>query len=237
MQARTSLSFQRQNSDANKSVTIPDSNSAPYLSAPSRSFSVGYYPSPQTSPNSKTTFTPSNSNLGQPQPPQQSTPVSAGKTTFRSFRNLLPFGPGKSSASPNTSSSSTLTPKRSFSLGQRPAKENEKGGDKKPRSPIPSLPDLPDPQRPPVLLIQNAPTPAQAGVNTPSRTPGPTPLPPQLPPLQLQSETQQSAPLISITLPFPAPASSTSTVSPSQSGIDHGTFTPCAYHFRPHSIR
>jgi len=226
MQARTSISLQRQNPDANKSGSIPDSNSTPYLSAPSRSFSVGHYPSPQTSPNSKTTFTPSNSNVGQSQLPHQSTPVSAGKTTFRSFRNLLPFGPGKTPASPNTSSSSTLTPKRSFSLGQRPAKEKEKGGDKKPRSPLPNLPDLPDPQKSPVLVIQNAPPSSETGVTIPSRTPGLTP--PQLPPLQLQTETQQSAPLISITLPFPATASTPSSISPSSSGIDRGKFLPAS---------
>ena len=215
MQARTSFSIQPQNSNANKSGSIPDSYSAPHLSSQSRSFSVGHYPSPQTSPNSKTTSTPSNSNAGQPQPQQQSTPVLAGRTTFRSFRNLLPFGPGKTPASPNTSSSSILTPKRSFSLGQRPAKEKEKGGDKKSRSPIPSVPDLPDLQKPPILIVQNATLPSETGVTT-------TSLPPQLPPLQLQSEAPKPAPLISITLPFPTSASTPSSVSPSPPRTDHG---------------
>ena len=138
MQARTSLSLYHQNLNTNKSGLIPDSSSIPHLPSQSRSFSVGHSPSPQTSPGSGPTFTPSNSNAGQPQLQQQSTPVSAGKTMFRSFRNLLPFGPGKSPVSPNTSSS-LLNPKRLFSLGQRPAKDKEKGGDKKPNSPIPTL--------------------------------------------------------------------------------------------------
>ena len=217
---RTSLSLHQQGFNTNKSGSIPDSTSTPYLSPQSRSFSVGHYPSPQTSPNSKTTFTPSNSNAGQSQPQQQSTPVSAGKTTFRSFRNLLPFGPGKTPASPGTSSSFTLTPKRSFSLGQRPAKE--KGGDKKPKSPVPNLSDLPDPQKPPAPVIQNAPPPSENGVTVSPRVPGLSSFPPQLPPLKLQSEIQQSVPLISITLPFPPPASTPPSVSASPSQIDHG---------------
>ena len=217
MQPRTPFSFYNQSSNTNKSGSIPDSNSAPHISTQSRSFSVGHYPSPQTSPNSKTAFALSNSNAGQQQPQQQSTPVSSGKTTFRSFRNLLPFGPGKPPASPNTSSSSSLTPKRSFSLGQRPTKE--KGGDKKPRSPIPNVPDLPDPQNQPLLVIQNAP-PSESGANASSHTSGL--LPPQLPPLELQSEAQQSAPLISITLPFPTSAPTPPSVSASPSLTDHG---------------
>ena len=227
LQSRTSLSLHHQNFNTNKGGSIPDSNSAPQLSSQSRSFSVGHYPSPQTSPNSKTTFTPSNQNAGQSQPQQQSTPISAGKTTFRSFRSLLPFGPGKPPASPNTSSSSLLTPKRSFSLGQRPAKEKEKGGDKKPKSPIPDIPNLPDVHKPPVLVIQNAPP------EISSLASGPLSLPPQLPPLQLQSEaeTQPSAPLISMTLPFPVSASTPSSVPASPSRTDHGMYKPCAYHF------
>ena len=222
IQSRTSLSLHHQNFNSNKGGSIPDSNSAPQLSSQSRSFSVGHYPSPQTSPNSKASSTPSNQNAGQ----QQSTPVSSGKTTFRSFRSLLPFGPGKPPPSPNTSSSSLLTPKRSFSLGQRPAKEKEKGGDKKSKSPIPNVPDLPDVHKPPVLVIQSAPSEISSLVS------GPLSLPPQLPPLQLQSEreTQQSAPLTSIALPLPAPAS-TSSVPASPSRTDHGMYTPCAYHF------
>ncbi|KAF9647361.1 hypothetical protein BDM02DRAFT_3188027 [Thelephora ganbajun] len=223
IQSRPSLSLHHQSSNTNKSGSIPDLNSVPHLSSPSRSFSVGHYPSPQTSPNSKTTFAPSNSNVGQLQPQQQSTPVSTGKTTFRSFRNLLPFGPGKLPASPNTSSSFVLTPNRSFSLGQRPAKEKEKGGDKKLRSPIPNLPDLPNPQKPPVLVIQNAPSPPDIGTTTSPYASVLSSLPPQLPPLRLQSETQQSAPLISITLPFPTPASTPSPASASPSRTDHGT--------------
>ena len=221
MQPRTSLHHQSANT--NKSGSIPDANYASHLSSQSRSFSVGHYPPPQTSPNSKAAFTPSNSSAGQPQPQQQSTPVSAGKTTFRSFRSLLPFGPGKPPSSPNTSSSSILTPKRSFSLGQRPAKEKEKGGDKKPRSPIPKVPDLPDTQKPPILVIQNPPLPSESGVNPWPHT-GLSSLPPQLPPLQLQSEAQQSAPLISVTIPFPTSVSTPSSVSTSPSRIDHGTY-------------
>lgn len=218
MQPRTSL--HHQSSNANKNGSIPESNSTLHLSSQSRSFSVGHYPSPQTSPSSKTASTPSNSSAGQPQPQQQSTPVSAGKTTFRSFRSLLPFGPGKPPASPNTSSSSILTPKRSFSLGQRPAKE--KGGEKKPRSPIPNVPDLPNTQKPPILVIQNPPLPSESGINASSHTSGLSSLPPQLPPLQLQSEAQQSAPLISVTIPFPTSVSTPSSVSASPSRIDHG---------------
>ena len=220
IQSRTSLSFNQQNSNTNRSGSIPDFNPAHHLSSPSRSFSVGHYPSPQTSPNSKTTFA-SNSNPAQLQPQQQSTPVSAGKTTFKSFRSLLPFGPGKSPAPPNTSSPSALTPKRSFSLGQRPGKEKEKGGEKKPRSPVPSVPDLPDSQKPAVLVIQGAPS--EFGVITSSRMPGLSSLPPQLPPLRLQSETQHSTPLISVTLPYPTSASTPSSVSTSPSRIDRGT--------------
>ena len=222
MQPRTSL--HHQSSNTNKSGSILDLSSAPYLPSQSRSFSVGHYPSPQTSPNSKTASTLSNSNASQPQPQQQSTPVSAGKTTFRSFRSLLPFGPGKPPASPNTSSSSILTPKRSFSLGQRPAKEKEKGGDKKPRSPIPNVPDLPDTQKPPILVIQNPPLPSESGVNASFHTSGLSSLPPQLPPLQLQSEAQQSTPLISVTIPFPTSVSTPSSVSASPSRIDHGMY-------------
>ena len=59
--------------------SIPDSNSAPLLSSQSRSFSVGHYPSPQTSPNSKPTFAPSDPTASQPPPQQQSTPVWSGK--------------------------------------------------------------------------------------------------------------------------------------------------------------
>lgn len=223
MQPRVSFSHYQQNTNANKSGSTPDSASASHLSSQSRSFSVGHYPSPQTSPNSKTAFALSNSNVGQLQPQQQSTPVSAGKT-FRSFRNLLPFGPGKPPASPNTSSSFLLTPKRSFSLGQRPAKEKERGGDKKPRSPIPNVPDLPDPPKSPFLVIQNAP-PSENGADTPPHTSGLSSLPPQLPPLQLQSEAQRSTPMISITLPFPTSASTPSSVSASPSRTDHGMFT------------
>ena len=236
IQSRTSLSLQSQNSNANKSGSIPDSHSVSNLSAQSRSFSVGHYPSPQTSPNSKTTFTPSNSNVSQPQPQQPSTPVFAGKTTFRSFRNLLPFGPGKSPASPSTNSSSVLTPKRSFSLGQRPAKEKDKGGDKKHKSPIPNLPDLPDPHKPSVVAVQNAPPPLETKVTASPQTPGLSSLPPQLPLLQLQSEAKQPAPVISITLPFPNPASAQSSVSPSPSRIDHGVSFSCVYHWRLHSV-
>ena len=218
MQPRTSLSLHHQNSNTKKSGSVPDSNSAPQLSSQSRSFSVGHYPSPQTSPSSKTSFT----LLNQPQP-QQSTPVSAGKTTFRSFRSLLPFGPGKSPASPNTSSSSILTPKRSFSLGQRPGKEKEKGGDKKSRSPVPDVPDFPDTHKPPVLVIQNAP-PSESEVNPSSQPSGSLSLPPQLPPLRLQSEAQQSTPLIPITLPFPTSTSSPSSEPASPSRTDHGMY-------------
>lgn len=210
IQSRTSLSLNQPNSNANKSGSISDSNSTPHLSSQSRSFSVGHYPSPQTSPSSKTTFS-SHLNPNHLQPQPQPTPVSTGKTTFKSFRSLLPFGPGKSPASPTTSSPSVLTPKRSFSLGQRPGKEKEKAGEKKPRSPIPKVPDLPDSQKPSVLVIQNAPS--EFGVIASSRPPGLSLLPPQLPPLRLQSETQHSVPLISVTLPCPT--------SPSR--IDHGT--------------
>jgi hypothetical protein len=212
IQTRTSFSFNQPNSNTNKSGSIPDFNSAPHLSSQARSFSVGNYPSPQSSPNSKTGFA-SNLNPTQLQPQQQSTPVSAGKTTFRSFRSLLPFGPGKSPASPNTSSPFVLTPKRSFSLGQRPGKEKEKSGEKKPRSPVPSVPDLPDPQKSSVLVIQGAAS--EFGVIAPPRTPGLSLLPPQIPPLRLQSETKHSTPLISVTLPYPTSA------SPSR--IDRGT--------------
>ena len=237
IQSRTSFSSQQQNANANASSSFHDSNSTLHLSAQSRSFSVGHYPSPQTSPHSKTTFTPSNLNAGQSQPQQQSTPVSSGKTTFRSFRNLLPFGPGKPPASPNTSSSFALTPKRSFSLGQRPAKEKEKGGDKKPRSPIPNLPDLPDPQRSPVMVIQNTPPLLEARVTAPPRTSELSLLPPQLPPLKLRPETQQSTPLISITLPPPTSVSTLSSVSVSPSRTDRGTSLPCVYHSGPHAVQ
>lgn len=220
IQTRTSLSINQPNSNPNKSGSIPDFNSAPYPSSQSRSFSVGHYPSPQTSPNSKITFA-SNLNVNQPQPQQQSTPVSAGKTTFKSFRSLLPFGPGKSPASPSTSSPSLLTPKRSFSLGQRPGKEKEKGGEKKFRSPVPNVPDLPDPQKPSVLVIQNAPS--EFGVIVPPRTPGLSSLPPQLPPLRLQSETQHSTPLISVTT-YPTSPFTPSFVSTSPSRIDRSTY-------------
>lgn len=229
IQTRTSISLQQPNPNTDKSGSTPDSNSLSYLSAQSRSFSVGHHPSPQTSPNSKTTFAPSNSSFGQPQPQQQFTPVSAGKTTFRSFRNLLPFGPGRTPTSPNTSSSSVLTPKRSFSLGQRPAKE--KGGDKKARSPIPSLPDLPNPQESPILVIQNTSPPPEPWVTPPFRAPELSSLPPQLPPLQLRSETQQPAPLVSTTLPLPTPTRIPSSVSPSPAQTDPGTFLPRVYHF------
>lgn len=224
IQSRTSLSFNPPTISPNKSGSMPDSNSASHLSSQSRSFSVGHYPSPQTSPNSKTTFASSNSIANQPQPQQQSTPVSAGKTTFRSFRSLLPFGPGKSPASPNTNSSSILTPKRSFSLGQRPGKDKDKGGDKKSRSPIPSVPDLPDTQKPPVLVIQNAPPLSEFGVKAPPRNPALSSLPPQLPPLKLQAETQHSAPLISVTLPYTTPTSTPSSVSVSPSWTVNGAF-------------
>ena len=224
LQTRTSLSLNPPNLNTNKSGFVLDSNSPSHLSSQSRSFSVGHYPSPQSSPNSKTTFTSSNSNAIQPQPQQQSTPVSAGKTTFKSFRSLLPFGPGKSPASPSNSSSSVLTPKRSFSLGQRPGKEKEKGGDKKSRSPIPSVPDLPEPQKPPVLVIQNTPLLSEFGVKASSRAPGFSSPPPQLPPLRLQSEAQQPAPLISITLPYPTSASPSSSASASSTlQIGNGT--------------
>ena len=236
MQARTSLSLYHQNLNTNKSGSIPDSSSVPHLPSQSRSFSVGHSPSPQTSPNSKPTFTPSNSNVGQPQLQQQSTPVSAGKTTFRSFRNLLPFGPGKPPASPNTSSS-LVNPKRSFSLGQRPAKDKEKGGDKKPKNPIPNPPDLPDPQRPPVLVIENAflLPPSEFGLIASPRASGLSSFPPQLPPLQLQSENQQPAPLTSITLTTPAPAPSSVPASPSR--IDHGMSFHCVSHLGLHSVQ
>ena len=225
IQPRTSL--HHLNSNAHKSSSIPDSNSAPLLSSQSRSFSVGHYPSPQTSPNSKSTFAPSDPTASQPQLQQQSTPVSSGKTTFRSFRNLLPFGPGKSPASSNTAGSpSVLTPKRSFSLGQRPGKEKDKGGDKKSRSPIPTLSDLPDPCYPPVLVIQNAHSPSELGEKVPPRTSGLLLLPPQLPPLRLQSETKRSAPLISATLPLPASTSNPLPIPASPLRIHHSMF-PC----------
>ena len=226
IQPRTSLSSHHPNSNANKSGSTLDPNSTPLLSSQSRSFSVGHYPSPQTSPNSKTTFTSSNSNGNLPQPQQQSTPVSSGKTTFRSFRNLLPFGPGKSPASPSTSSPSVLTPKRSFSLGQRPGKEKDKGGDKKSRSPIPTLPDLPDPRNPPVLVIRNAHPPSEFGEKAPPRVSGLSSLPPQLPPLQLQSETKRFPPLISATLPLPASTSNPFPIPASPLRIHH-SMSPC----------
>ncbi|KAF9780771.1 hypothetical protein BJ322DRAFT_280554 [Thelephora terrestris] len=222
LQARTSLSLNPPNPNTNKSGSFSDYNPAPHLSTPSRSFSVGHYPSPQTSPNSKTTFASSNSNPTQLQPQQQSTPVSAGKTTFKSFRSLLPFGPGKSPASPNTGSASILTPKRSFSLGQRPGKEKEKGGDKKSRSPVPNVADLPDSQKPPVLVIQHVPPLSEFGVKASQHTPGLSSLPPQLPPLRLQSEPQQFAPLISVTLPYPTSASPLSSASSSTLQIVNG---------------
>ena len=237
MQARTSLSFYPQNLNTNKSGLIPDSNSVPHLPSQSRSFSVGHSPSPQTSPNSKPSFTLSNSNVGQPQLQQQSTPVSAGKTTFRSFRNLLPFGPGKPSASPNTSSSFVLNPKRSFSLGQRPAKEKEKGDDKKPKSPIPNPPDLPDPQKPPVLVIEYALPPSEIGLTASPRVFGLSSLPPQLPLLQLRSGTQQSAPPISTTLPLPTSVPAPSSVSASPSRIDHGMSLHCVHHLGLHLVQ
>lgn len=233
IQSRPSLSLQLQSSNVNKSGSIPDSRSAPNISAQSRSFSVGHYPSPQTSPNPKTTSTPSNSNAGQPQPHQQSTPVLAGRTTFRSFRNLLPFGPGKPPTSPNTSSSSVLTPKRSFSLGQRSSKDKEKGGDKKPRSPIPNVPDLPDTHKPPVLAVQNTPPPLETKVTASPHVPRLASLPPQFPALQLQPLAKQpTAPPIPVTLPFPTPAPISSSVSPSPSRIDHGMSLSCVYHFQ-----
>ena len=222
MQPRTSLSLYHQNSITNKGGSVSGPNSAPHLSSQSRSFSVGHYPSPQTSPTSKTTFNSPNSKVGQLQSQQQSTPVSAGKTTFRSFRNLLPFGPGKPPTSPSTTSSSVLTPKRSFSLGQRPAKEKDKGGDKKPKSPIPNVPDLPDIQKSPILVIQSVSS--ENGSNPSPRPSGVPSLPPQLPPLQLQSGVQKSPPLISITLPFPSSASTPSSVSVSPSQADHGEY-------------
>ena len=227
IQSRTSFSLTQP--AVTKPGSIPDSTTAPYLSSQSRSFSVGHYPSPQTSPNSKITFA-SNSTANQPQPQQQSTPVSAGKTTFKSFRSLLPFGPGKSPASPNTSSPSLLTPRRSFSLGQRPGKEKEKGGEKKSKSPVPKVPDLPDVQKPPVLVIQNATS--EFGVIASSRTPGLPSPPPQLPPLRLQSEIQHSVPLISVTLPYPASAPTPSSLSPSPSRTDRGK-VPRVYYFKP----
>ena len=219
IQSRTSLSPNPPNSNTNGSGAIPDSSFASYFSSQSRSFSVGHYPSPQTSPNSKTTF--GSSNPSQPQPQQQSTPVSAGKTTFKSLRSLLPFGPGKSPASQNANPSVVLTPKRSFSLGQRPGKEKDKGGDKKSKSPIPSVPDLPEPQKPPVLLIQNVPPPSEFGVITSSRIPGP----PQLPPLLLQSEAKKSASLMPVTLLNPTSVCTLSSVPISPSRIGNGVLS------------
>ena len=69
-----------------------------------------------------------------------------------------------------------LTPKKSFSLGQRPAREKEEGGDRKPTGPIISLPGLPDPQKSPILVIQNTSPSSETGA-TALR---PTPPPPQL---------------------------------------------------------
>lgn len=80
---------------------------------------------------------------GSPSYPPPSNNSSSGLPTFRSFRSLLPFGPGK-----NTPKGPPTTPARSSSNGRR----NSVGGERSVSAPHP--PALKHQEEPPVLSIE-----------------------------------------------------------------------------------
>ena len=139
---------------------------------------------------------------------------------------LVAVWTGKISRIPNTSSPSVLTPKRSFSLGQRPGKEKDKGGDKKSRSPIPTLPDLSDLATHPFSLYR-----ARIHFRNLERKQLPARLDshPSLfssPHFDSSPRPNDLAPLISATLLFPASTSNPPSVPASPLRIHHG-MSPC----------